>query len=115
MRDYISIGSAPHDENCQQLGENYNSLKAQLELRAFRNQILRHYPVPNETVGVRAKSFPHDFGSYSEICVVYDDDQEDDVRYAFDVEGDEKDVLSHWDDEAKQFLKDFGYYDDDSV
>lgn len=110
MREYLTIGSCPHDEKCEQLGPTFNKDREILEIAAFCEQIMRHYPAPAFChAEVRAKSFNHDFGRYREVCVIYNDNDEKAIDYAFSIEGDEKGVLSTWDDKAREFLVKRGY------
>lgn len=100
MRDYISIGCVPHGENCEQLGPNYNPVKAKQECKALIGQLRRIYG--DEPFGARlsVKSFSHDFGTYMEVVCYYDDEVEESMNYAFSCE----DIPEFWDEEAKKEL-----------
>lgn len=83
MRDFISIGSVPFDEDCAQVGsENYRE-RARAECARFRDLLQKLYPAAQ----FRVKSFPHDFGTYYEVVAYYDDNDEEQVKAAFDAEG----------------------------
>jgi hypothetical protein len=107
MRDYLVIGSVPASEPCEQLGENYDSQRATIELRAFRNQIERTKTIP-EGAYLSFKTFPHDFGSYKELVANYDDSIDDEEFYEelYALE----EIPEYWDEEAKKELKEAGYY-----
>ena len=45
------------------------------------------------------KKNPHDFGTYLSIEFYYEADNEEEVDYGFDIEGDVKNVLETWDKE----------------
>jgi len=96
-RDYLNIGPTPASEECQQLGPNYNNRKARAEMAAFINQIRRELGPEPEGARLAVKSFPHDYGTYSEVVCWFDDTLPDSVDYAFKCEGDIRDT---WDDKA---------------
>lgn len=93
--DHITIGSTPHNESCEQLGEHYDAKKAKAECARFRDQILRHYPEPANGY-LAIKGFPHDFGTYYEVIARFDDTDEEAINWAFAIEADEKGVLADW-------------------
>jgi hypothetical protein len=103
MRDRLEIGSTPHAEDCEQLGPSYDPQRAKAECRAFRNQIIRHY---GEVDGARLviTSNAHDFGTYHEIAVSYDENDEAQVEYAFRIEEDALNALENWDEAARAEL-----------
>ena len=71
--DYISLGSTPFDEECVQVdSSNYTNMSA-LESRAYITQLQRQFSgeIPDGCY-FRAKRFPHDFGSYREVCMFFD-------------------------------------------
>ncbi len=96
MKEYLTIGSTPYDEPCAQVGqENYHK-QMRIETRAFKNQMQRIHPIPQENTSgfencsflpyYSVKSFPHDFGSYHEVCAIYDDNCEASCKWAFEAE-----------------------------
>lgn len=108
MRDYISIGSTPSGEECQQIGQaSYDSEKDKLERLAFAAQLARMFPNIPQGVTIVSKSFPHDFGSYREVCVCFDADNEEQADYAYNIENN---APEKWDEEALFFLKEKGYF-----
>jgi hypothetical protein len=83
MRDYISIGPAPADEQCAQLGaDDYYELVME-QCRRFREVIRKHIGPEPKGAELKIKSFPHDFGTYYEVVCYYDDAYPDAVDYAF--------------------------------
>ena len=74
MKDTFEIGSTPNDETCQQVGPNYDSIKARAECRAYINQLKRVYG--NEPIGCNLKitEHMHDAGLYHEVTVVFTDE-----------------------------------------
>jgi hypothetical protein len=95
MRDYVVIGSTPTEEDCAQVGSADYATKARKECARFVAQIQRHYPEPDGGY-LKIKSNPHDFGTSYEV------DDEEASRWAYDIEGDVKNVLMVWDDHFAQ-------------
>jgi len=97
--DYFDLGSSPTDEMCAQVGdENYRDL-ARVELREFKRMMREVHPEPDDANAHYAvKRFEHDFGSYFELCAVYDEDDESALNWACDAE--EK-VPAVWDAHAR--------------
>ena len=98
MMDYLNIGSTPNEEDCAQVGSADYYTRAIKECRAYREQIRKHYPEP-ENGYLKVKGFPHDFGTYYEVVAYYDPEDIEAPRWALDIEGDTKGVLARWDAE----------------
>lgn len=103
MRDCIEIGCTPSGEECEQLGPNYDRSKAIRECRAYARQIHRIFPEleNHDKVWLRLKSEYHDFGTYTEVAVSFDLDDEASVDLAYRIEGG---TPEFWDEEAKAEL-----------
>lgn len=87
MRSCVYIGSVPADEDCQQVGTpSYNRELARKELRAFINQLRRHFGNEPDGAELRTKTESHDFGSYTEVVCYYDYNKPASVEYAFNCE-----------------------------
>jgi hypothetical protein len=99
--DYLTIGPSPAEENCASVGADNYGQQSQRECRAFVNQLVRQFGEPPYGARIAVKSFPHDFGSYREVCVIYDDVFEEAIDFAFKIE---KESPAQWDDEAKKEL-----------
>jgi hypothetical protein len=97
MIDYVEIGSTPAEEDCEQLGPNYDPEQARLECRTFIGQLRRQFG--EEPAGARlvVKSNPHDFGTYLEVAVKFSDENEEAAEYAFKLESESP---AQWDDAA---------------
>ena len=100
-KDYINIGPSPYGEDCAQVGEDNYRTKARRECVAYVNQLRRVHGAEPEGAQLVVKSFPHDFGSYYEVCCYYDEGFPASVDYAFKCEGESPE---QWDDEAKAEL-----------
>jgi len=109
MREYLDIGSSPVDEPCAQLGTEEYLSRVRLELWAYRNQMERLWAVrlaeePDMHFGVRANQ--HDFGTYHELVIHYDDEFETQANLAIEMQNESP---ATWDAEAVAWLRDHGY------
>jgi hypothetical protein len=102
MIDLLNIGPVPWAEDCAQVGSEDYQQRARRECEAFRNQMRRVIGLEPAGALLVIKSFPHDFGSYLEVCCRYSDDNETAQDYAFNCEGHK--ALERWDDKAWQEL-----------
>jgi hypothetical protein len=107
MKESFELGTTvPLDEPCAQLGSDtyYNDSNA--EVIALIDMIER--TIGNPPPGTRLKkiSCPHDFGTYYDISVVYDSDDEESEEYMLQVESN---LPYEWDEKAKEVLKTLGY------
>ena len=108
MIDYLHIGSTPHAENCAQVGSAEYSIKARAECKRFVAQIERHYPIPEGAIAyLKVKANPHDFGTYYDIALIYDTDNEEHTKWVSKVEGE---LPNKWDFESRTELEKEGYY-----
>jgi hypothetical protein len=107
MTDRFELGTTcPHEEPTAQTGFG-NWLSAQrMEAIAYTDQLLRTYGEPPNGVEFRNTTNPHDFGSYIDITLVYDDEVETHLEYLHKVEQ----GVDKWDDEAKRKLEMWGYH-----
>ena len=107
MRDQFELGTTvPHDEPCFQMGAEDFSKFSRIEARALINQITRTVGNPPDRTGLKIISCPHDFGTYYDVAVIYDDDLEESLDWMLDVESG---IPYNWDEEAIEELKSQGY------
>ena len=99
MVDYLNIGPAPCEEDCAQVGSPDYTKRSRKECRAFLNQLERQFGEPPDGAYLTIKTFPHDFGSYREVCVAFDDNDQEATHYAFKLEGE---TPARWDEDAKK-------------
>lgn len=87
MMDCFELGSAPWDEECVQVitGKDYHQ-EMREECMRFGRAIEKKFPPPNDNAFLTIKSFAHDFGTYYEVCVRFDDRDADAVEYAYMLE-----------------------------
>lgn len=101
MREYVELGPAPAMEDCAQVGDaNYRD-RAMREARAFIGLIRRAHPDLPEGLSLIVKSFPHDFGSYYEVCAAYSTNDEAAGEAAW---GLERTAPGEWDEAAREEL-----------
>jgi hypothetical protein len=71
--DYLNVGA----NGFAQVGDPEYFRKNKIEMSYLLELILSKFPVPAELTGIycyfMVKAFPHDFGTYHEIVLVYDD------------------------------------------
>ena len=73
-----------------------------LECKVFKRMLERLHPVPADALAsLIVKSFPHDFGSYREVCVRYEDTDGQACDHACMVEGN---TPAEWDAIARYEL-----------
>jgi hypothetical protein len=82
---YITIGATPCEEDCAQVGQADYPERSRRECLVFKRLLERMYPVP-DGAWLKVKSFAHDFGSYREVCVCYEDQDEAACDYAYRLE-----------------------------
>lgn len=97
MKDYIELGSAPYDEDCVCVSSTKPYIEEMTkECRRYADLLREKCPIPD---GINAhyaiKTFQHDFGSYKEVCICFDDEDEDACEFAFNIESI---IPSNWGD-----------------
>jgi hypothetical protein len=104
MRDFVYIGTAPVEEDCVQVDKNADYLiPMKKECESYIELLTRKFGEPpcNAHYGIKREN--HDFGAYYEVVVWFDDENEDEVNFAFFVEGNQPRT---WDDDAYVSYKD---------
>jgi len=106
MKDYINIGPTPCDEDCAQVGDNDYDIKSKIETAAYRNQLNRMFPevLNSKTLSFSIKTFQHDFGSYKEVVLNYDDNNEEEYNEIALTKVDAN-TPKNWDEEALKEIK----------
>lgn len=107
--DELELGTTPTGEDCAQVGsKNYEySTLARMELKAFYHQLTRLFPNPPAGVTFKTKSNPHDFGTYYDLAVKFDSNDEAAAEYAYNVENN---TPEEWDAGARAELEAQGYF-----
>jgi hypothetical protein len=101
MMEFVELDSTPTEEECEQLGPNYDPHKARRECLTFIEQIKRTFGEPPQGVRIKVSSNAHDFGTYYGIKITFNDSDDDGSDYAYKIEGD---LPKHWDEQAKKDL-----------
>ena len=96
MRDFYEIGSVPNEEDCCQLGLDGYDEFGRKECDVYARQIQRKHGEPPSGCYLRVKGNQHDFGTYYEVVVNYDDDDRAGLDYALLLEGNSP---ATWDDD----------------
>ena len=86
MRDSMEFDTVPYEETCEQVGPNYNPVKARNEANVTIQQVIRQFGEPPYGCFIKVKRNNHDFGEYLSISIVFDDNDADAVNYAYEVE-----------------------------
>lgn len=107
MTDQFELGTTvPHDEPCSQMGDDNFTVLSKMEASALMNQIIRELGVPPEGTRLKMISCGHDFGTYYDVAVIYDDESEESQEWMLKVESD---LPLNWDKDAIKELKDQNY------
>lgn len=94
--NYITCGPTPREETCT--GVSGDRRKINLENRQWKRQLQEAFKHLTK-VKFEVKSFPHDFGTYSEVCVTWEDDEG--AQQALQVDSE---APGEWDQEAREAL-----------
>jgi len=98
----MTIGSAPCDESCAQVGSDDYEERSLHECQVFKRLLERLVPLPVDArVGLIVQSFARDFGPYREVCIRYDSSDGDACDYAYLLEVNSP---AHWDAVARYEL-----------
>jgi hypothetical protein len=95
MQDFVTLGTAPVDEPFAQVGQPGYDDTVKDECRRFIRLLRQKFG--DEPPGVRfaIKSFEHDFGTYYEVVVLFDTDDEETSHYAYRCEAE---LPATWED-----------------
>ena len=85
VRDYIEIGVGPYDEPCVCVGEEDYYERAKAECQRFIKGLESYFGDPDGCY-FKIKWNEHDFGTYADVVIYYDDNYKEEVDYAFMVE-----------------------------
>ena len=96
--EYLELGPCPSDEEPAQVGSEYYAARARKECSVLRRQLERQFPDCQSLISLRIKSNSHDFGTYYELAVGYDPNDEQAFSLALEIE--EK-FPEFWDEESR--------------
>jgi hypothetical protein len=95
MIDYVSLGTAPVDEDCDCVGKGYDMQKARADGRRYIQQLLRTFGPCPDGCSYRIVVQHHDFGDYIDVVCQFDDAVEGAMDFAYRVEDE---APQKWDD-----------------
>lgn len=85
--ELMTIGAAPSEESCAQVGSDDYHDRSRRECAIYGRMLERLFPLPeNVPARIVVMGFPHDFGTYREVCVRYEDSDPRACDYAFRME-----------------------------
>lgn len=102
MIDYFEIGPTPCNEDCAQVGtDNYRTM-ANIEMDAYVDQLYRIFgeKIEGSMITFAKKWFPHDFGTYGEVVIKYDD-ADPNSHLVYEIE---RELPDQWDNEAISYI-----------
>jgi hypothetical protein len=82
MQDVVWLGPAPAEEDCAQIGSPDYARDARAECKRYIEAIRKVCGPEPEGARLTIKSQPHEFGSYLEVAVVFDGNNEAAAAYA---------------------------------
>jgi hypothetical protein len=106
--DELTLGSTPCSERCAQVGATLYYDLAKMEISAYAKQIERMFPNMPEGCFLKRSSNPHDFGTYYELAIKFDSNDEEAVKFAYELEDN---TPEYWDEAAKAELTGKGYFE----
>jgi hypothetical protein len=97
-RETLEIGSTPYDEDCAQVGSDDYAKRGKAECNRFIALLTKKFGNPPGEAYFYVKSNPHDFGTYYEVAIKFNPNDEAECDFAYRVEGN---TPATWDDDAK--------------
>jgi hypothetical protein len=101
MRDYFELPSTPAGEDCAQVGTADYHDRATKECQAFIRQLKRTFGDPPAGVRLAVHANDHDFGTYYDIRLSFENTDPIQVDYACRVDDG---ISENWDDQARNEL-----------
>ena len=105
MLEYQSLGPTPAGEDCVQVGDPDYANKASKECSRYRALLKMKFPQAGAH-GCKfvRQAFTHDFGTYYEISIQFDDSRLESCEFAYFVEGN---IPEFWTDtKVEEFASD---------
>ena len=102
--EYLGLGPVPSCEGCLQTGSD-DSKHIRQEAKIFQRQLERQYPHAR----FRCKANAHDFGTYYDVEVAFNEESDEEATAAFEIESN---TPENWDEvallEVKQLYQSIG-------
>ncbi len=112
MIDELFLSTTPVNEPCAQLGAPDYHRRTRAECRAFIGQLHRQFGEPPAGAWLKVRRCEHDFGTYHELVVRFDDSCEQAVDFAYQLEGE---LPLQWDDIARAELEEALRAEDNTI
>jgi len=105
MIDFLELGPVPADEESLQVGTPQYIKYWPAEADRYRLLLTERFKdiLEHVDVHIHVRNFPHDFGTYHELIVLYDDSVEGEVEAAIFIENN---LPLTWDDKKKFTMED---------
>ncbi|MEF3310849.1 hypothetical protein PV433_18360 [Paenibacillus sp. GYB004] len=93
-KNYLELGPAPYEEDCAHVRISVDYKPAMRdECMRFMELLKKIHVKPPEGAYYTIKWNSHDYGPYADIGIVFDDENEEHLEYAFKVESN---MPAHW-------------------
>jgi hypothetical protein len=104
----LNLSPTPIAEDCAQVGSDNYYQQSKIETTVFKQQLYRMLEAEFDEVKVTLLTVghPHDFGTYKDVEISYNENDEASCDQAFWLESN---LPEYWDEEAKQMLKELNY------
>lgn len=103
-RGSVELGPCPYNEEPIQVNDRKNYLPQMVNQSArYARQLHRMFDMP-DGMRFQVKAFPHEMGSYTEVVVVYDDEN---AEHHNELQIIECNLPAYWDEVAKDELVKF--------
>ena len=94
--EYLYLGPIPCEEDAVQISQYYDTSEMVKQVRQFIAMLQERFPNPPDQAFLAIKrEGMHDYGTYFEAVIKYNDDDRDATEYAFFVEAN---LPARWDD-----------------
>jgi hypothetical protein len=101
LPEKLYLGPTPPEEACAQVGQPDYQKQALKECRAYIHQLLRVFGGPPSGAHFALARESHDFGTYYEVVIQYDAQDEEASQFALHVEAN---LPAEWDVQAREAL-----------
>ncbi len=105
--DRMSFETTPPGEKCIGLGHDSYELLSKIECETYIAFLLRNFPRIPEGCRFKITSNPHDFGTYRDVELFYNEDNKKHAAYAYKLDAK---IPDKWDAEALKRLMSFPEY-----
>lgn len=88
--DYLNLGSSPYEEDCIQVSQYIDYIiPMKQECNRFKELLENKFPIPQNLIGqvyFKIKTYHHDFGDYSEVAIIFNDNIDEAIQFVYNVE-----------------------------